>query len=43
MSRSMPTILIADDDPGVRALVTQVLQLNGFSVVACGDGVSALD
>jgi len=43
MSRSTPTILVADDDPGVRAVVTQALQINGFSVVTCGDGVSALD
>lgn len=37
------TVLVAEDDPSVRALVKSVLERNGYRVLAAEDGVSALD
>ena len=41
--RSSGTLLVVDDDPGVRELVTSVLQRCGFTVLAAGDGQSAVE
>ena len=38
----MPTVLIADDSPTLRRIVTTVLERAGFTVVAAEDGVSAV-
>lgn len=40
MSRSY--ILIADDDPTIRALLTELLEDEGYTVQACCDGFDAL-
>jgi two-component system nitrogen regulation response regulator GlnG len=37
-----PTVLIVDDDPDVRKVLTGVLQTDGFEVVAVADGETAL-
>jgi two-component system, cell cycle sensor histidine kinase and response regulator CckA len=37
------TILVAEDDPGVRSLVVATLERHGYSVVAAADGRQALD
>src|SRR6266498_1042428 len=37
MVRTLPTILVADDDPGILRIVSRVLELNGFSVLALLD------
>jgi PAS domain S-box-containing protein len=37
------TILLAEDDPGVRSLVTAVLQRYGYSVMTAVDGRQAVD
>lgn len=37
-----PTILIADDDPDIRTILTRVLQMNGFSVRTTASGLDAL-
>ena len=37
-----PLVLVADDDPGVRDLVCDVLTEAGFRTVAAGDGEEAL-
>src|SRR5215831_2170915 len=42
MARSVPRILIADDDSGILRIVSRVLELNGFNVVTCSTGVAAL-
>jgi CheY-like chemotaxis protein len=42
MSRSHPSILVVDDDPSVRALVTDVLETEGYEVQAVEDGFAAL-
>ena len=38
----MPTVLIADDSPTLRRIVTSVLEREGFDVVAAEDGVQAV-
>ncbi len=38
-----PTILVAEDEPAVRALVEHVLRTAGFTVIAAVDGREALD
>ncbi len=38
----MPRILVVDDDPAVRALVADVLEVEGYSVTTVGDGFAAL-
>jgi DNA-binding response OmpR family regulator len=42
MTRFTPHILVADDDPVVLASTSRILQLNGFFVVSCSDGETAL-
>jgi two-component system, OmpR family, alkaline phosphatase synthesis response regulator PhoP len=37
------TILIADDEPFMRTMLTVVLEKGGFAVRTAGDGVEALD
>ena len=39
----MPTILIAEDEPDIRALVTIALENQGYRVTAVADGASALE
>lgn len=39
----MQTILLVDDDPGVRMSVGEILMRSGYGVVTAGDGWSALD
>jgi DNA-binding response OmpR family regulator len=36
-------VLVADDDPDIRALVTIKLKRSGFDVIDVGDGQAALD
>ena len=38
----MPKVLVVDDDPSVRGVVSVVLELGGHEVVQAADGVSAL-
>ncbi|MDM4721400.1 response regulator transcription factor [Micromonospora sp. WMMA1363] len=38
----MPTILVAEDDPAIRRAVEQSLLLEGYQVVAAGDGLEAV-
>jgi twitching motility two-component system response regulator PilH len=38
----MPTVVIADDSPTLRRIVTSVLSKDGFEVVAAEDGVDAV-
>lgn len=40
--RSATTVLLADDDPDLRDVLTQVLEARGHRVLAAGDGVQAL-
>jgi DNA-binding response OmpR family regulator len=37
-----PLVLVADDDPDIRSLVTLRLERSGYEVVAAGDGEQAL-
>jgi CheY-like chemotaxis protein len=39
----MSTVLVADDDPGVRQLTSLVLSLDGNSVCTASDGLEALE
>jgi CheY-like chemotaxis protein len=38
----VPKILVVDDDPTIRRLVTDVLEVEGYQVEAVADGYSAL-
>lgn len=42
-SRGSETILIAEDEPSVRALATRVLERAGYKVISAVDGVEAVD
>jgi DNA-binding response OmpR family regulator len=42
MSQSRPSILVVDDDPGIRSLVVDVLETEGYAVRAAEDGFAAL-
>jgi DNA-binding response OmpR family regulator len=39
---SGPTVLVADDDPVVREVLHRALTARGYSVIAVGDGTSAV-
>jgi CheY-like chemotaxis protein len=39
---SSPTVLVVDDDPGIRESVTEVLSTEGYQVLEAADGVEAL-
>ncbi|MDP2810963.1 MAG: hybrid sensor histidine kinase/response regulator [Rhodocyclaceae bacterium] len=39
---SKPTVLVVDDDAGIRAYLTQLLQEQGYAVVAAADGQAAI-
>lgn len=41
--RARPHILVADDDTEMRALLTLVLQNDGYEVVACADGTRLVE
>jgi CheY-like chemotaxis protein len=36
-------VLVVDDDPSVRAMLTDILELKGFTVVTAEHGAAALD
>jgi CheY-like chemotaxis protein len=38
----MPQVLIVDDDPFIRMLVTDVLEMEGYTVRAAADGAAGL-
>lgn len=38
-----PKILVADDDPGIRSIVGEVLEAEGYAVVLASNGVQALE
>ena len=38
----MPKILVVDDDPAIRSLVSDSLEIEGYDVLAAEDGFSAL-
>ena len=38
----MPTILVIDDDPSIRSLLTDVLEVEGFDVRTAEDGFAGL-
>jgi CheY-like chemotaxis protein len=47
MSENLPssesrTVLVVDDDPGIRETVVEVLGAEGYHVLSAGDGVEAL-
>jgi CheY-like chemotaxis protein len=39
----MPKILIVDDEPGIRRMLSSMLEDEGYEVVASGDGRKALE
>src|SRR5579883_2365816 len=39
----MATVLVADDEPGIRNLICEVLQEEGYDVVPAQDGLRALE
>ena len=41
--RAMPSILIADDDPDMRDVLTAIFTSAGMDVISAGDGVTALN
>lgn len=41
MNTPIRRVLIADDDPDIRALLTMTLELSGYSVTAAEDGAQA--
>lgn len=43
MSKAAPTILIADDEPHIRHILTDKLRSSGFLVVEARDGEEALE
>jgi DNA-binding response OmpR family regulator len=42
LTRFTPHVLVVDDDPAILAAVSRILQLNGYFVVSCSDGETAL-
>ncbi len=43
MSRGSETILLVEDEPGVRMIGRELLQINGYRVLEAEDGVQALE
>jgi two-component system cell cycle sensor histidine kinase/response regulator CckA len=41
--RTRGTVLVVDDEPGVRALARRILEGGGYGVLEAGNGVEALD
>lgn len=41
--RQRPKVLIADDDPAIRKVLTRILELNDYAVIACSDGSQAIE
>jgi CheY-like chemotaxis protein len=41
--QSLPAVLVVDDDRMMRALLTRILEAEGYRVYSAGDGVEALD
>jgi diguanylate cyclase (GGDEF)-like protein len=41
-SKAQSTVLVVDDDPGARLLVSSALEIAGFAVITAADGQSAL-
>lgn len=42
MKKLRPTVLVVDDEPGVRAITTRGLVLSGYDVLQAGDGLGAI-
>jgi DNA-binding response OmpR family regulator len=40
---AVPTVLVVDDDPGIREALDRALRLEGFAVVLCESGESAIE
>lgn len=40
---TLGTVLVVDDEPGVRALARRILEGGGYGVLEAGDGVAALE
>jgi CheY-like chemotaxis protein len=40
---SKPTVLIVDDDPGIRKMISEVLTLEGYPIESAAGGREALD
>jgi CheY-like chemotaxis protein len=38
----MTSVLVVDDDPGIRDLLAEVLEMEGYDVLTAGDGAQAL-
>jgi CheY-like chemotaxis protein len=38
----MDTVLLAEDDPDVRAYASEVLRIGGFAIIEAADGIDAL-
>ncbi|HEV2945942.1 MAG TPA: response regulator [Gemmataceae bacterium] len=43
ISASAPSVLVVDDEPGVRSFLQKALILNGFQVWMAGDGKTAIE
>lgn len=40
--RGRTLVLVADDDPAIRTIVSRTLELNGYAVICCANGAQAL-
>ncbi len=43
IARSRPLVLVADDEPDIRGLLSRALERAGYQVIAAGDGDEAFD
>jgi two-component system, cell cycle sensor histidine kinase and response regulator CckA len=43
MQEFRPTVLVVEDEPGVRSLIVTILRLSGFDALHCADTVEAQD
>ena len=43
MQEFRPTVLVVEDEPGVRSLIVTILRLSGFDALHCADAVEAQD